>query len=44
MIMSEEMNPVSPRLVKVRYIRHLGWTIIFAAAAAAAGYWWTPWF
>jgi len=42
--MSEEMNPVSPRLVKVRYIRHLGWTVIFAAAAAAAGYWWTPWF
>ncbi|WP_284853396.1 PH domain-containing protein [Corynebacterium sp. MSK072] len=42
--MSEEMNPVSPRLVKVRYIRHLGWTVISAAAAAAAGYWWTPWF
>ncbi|MDK4310831.1 PH domain-containing protein [Corynebacterium accolens] len=42
--MSEEMNPVSPRLINVRYIRHLGWTSIFAAAAAAAGYWWTTWF
>ena len=42
--MSEEMNPVSPRLVTSRYIHHLSWMFLLAAAAAAAGFWWTPWF
>ncbi len=42
--MSEEMNPVSPRLVTSRYIHHLSWMIVLAAAAGAAGFWWTPWF
>ena len=42
--MSEEMNPVSQRLVTSRYIHHLSWMIVLAAAAAAAGFWWTPWF
>ncbi|MDK8454921.1 PH domain-containing protein [Corynebacterium marquesiae] len=42
--MSEEMNPVSQRLVTSRYIHHLSWMFLLAAAAAAAGFWWTPWF
>ena len=36
--MSEEMNPVSPRLVTSRYIHHLSWMFLLAAAAAAASY------
>lgn len=37
------MNPVSPKLVTVRYIASLIWTVIVGLGCAVAGWLWSPW-